>query len=284
MQPTCEIVRVRASEDERSTSLTQYADPARRDVPDSWDQPEIEAMTSLDGRRIELAGVLNLRDAGNYPVAGGGSVRWRALLRSDALHQLDSGGLAVLAGLDLRSVVDLRTQPETQAAPSRLDGLGARVTHVSILRGDLQGLPLELEAIYRYMVVDCADAIAEAIRALCAADAFPALVHCSAGKDRTGIVIALVLAVLGVPDQVIAADYALSSRYLDPDSTAAIGQLQASTGLGDSLTRPLLISPPALILDVLTWVRAAGGSVEGYLLDHGLSRAELQQLRAGLIG
>ncbi|HEY2078844.1 MAG TPA: tyrosine-protein phosphatase [Streptosporangiaceae bacterium] len=268
--------------------MTQPAEAASSNVQESSDQPEmsvtaLEALTSADGRRIELAGVLNLRDVGNYPVAAGGSVRWRALLRSDALHQLDRAGLAVLAGLDLRTVVDLRTQPETQAAPSMLDGLGASVTHVSILRGDLQTLPLELEAIYRYMVVEGADAIAEAIRALCAADALPALVHCSAGKDRTGIVIALVLAVLGVPDEVIAADYALSSRYLDPDSTPAIGQLQASTGLGDSLTRPLLTSPPALILGVLSWVRAAGGSVEGYLLDHGLTRAELDQLRSALI-
>jgi len=245
--------------------------------------PEIAALTEADGRRIELAGVLNLRDVGSYPVTGGGSVRWRALLRSDALHQLDRGGLAVLAGLDLRTVLDLRTQPETQAAPSALDGLGARVTHISILRGDLQALPLELEAIYRYMVGECAYAIAEAIGALCTADALPALVHCSAGKDRTGIVVALVLAVLGVPDEVIAADYALSSRYLDPDSTQAIGQLQASTGLGDRLTRPLLTSPPALILDLLSWVRAAGGSVEGYLLDHGLSQAQLDQLRSALI-
>jgi protein-tyrosine phosphatase len=243
----------------------------------------IEALTEADGRRIELAGVLNLRDVGRYPVAGGRSVRWRALLRSDALHQLDRGGLALLAGLDMRTVVDLRTLAETEAAPSLLDGLSARVTHVSILRGDLQSLPLELEAIYRYMVGECGDAIAEAIKALCAADALPALVHCSAGKDRTGIVIALVLAVLGVPDEVIAADYALSARYLDPDSTQAIGQLQASTGLGDSLTRPLLISPPALVLEVLSWVRAAGGSVDGYLLDHGLSQAELDQLRSGLI-
>jgi protein-tyrosine phosphatase len=243
----------------------------------------IEALVDADGRHIELPGVLNLRDLGNYPAAGGRAVRWRALLRSDALHQLDPEGLAFLAGLDLRTVLDLRTPPETMAAPSRLDGLAAQVTHVSILRGDLQSLPLDLEAIYRYMVGDCADAIAEAIKVLCAADALPALVHCSAGKDRTGIVVALVLAVLGVPDEVIAADYALSSQYLDPDSTQAIGQLQASTGLGDSLTRPLLISPPALILDVLSWIRAASGSVDGYLLDHGLSRAELDQLRSGLI-
>jgi protein-tyrosine phosphatase len=243
----------------------------------------IEDLTTAPGRRLELAGVLNLRDLGNYPVADGGSVRWRALLRSDALHQLDADGLAVLASLDLRTVLDLRTEPETLAAPSMLAGLAARTTHISILSGDLQALPLELDAIYRYMVGDCAAAIAEAIKVLCAADAFPALVHCSAGKDRTGIVIALVLAALGVPDEVIAADYALSARYLDPDSTPAIGQLQASTGLGDSLTRPLLTSPPALILEVLGWVREASGSVDGYLAGHGVSLAELDQLRSALV-
>ncbi len=243
----------------------------------------IEELTTAPGRRLDLAGVLNLRDLGNYPTADGRVVRWRTLLRSDALHRLDADGLAVLRSLNVRTVVDLRTQSETQIAPSMLDGLAVRRAHVSILRGDLQLLPQELDAIYRFMVDDCAGAIAEAIKVLCAADAFPALVHCSAGKDRTGIVIALLLAVLGVPDEVIAADYALSARYLDPDTTPAIGHLQASTGLGASLTPPLLTSPPGLILKVLSWVRTASGSVDGYLLDHGLSRADLGQLRSVLI-
>ena len=79
------------------------------------------------------------------------------------------------------------------------------------------------------------------------------------------------------------ADYALSATYLDPDRTPAIGQLQASTGLGDELTRTLLTSPPALILDTLAWVRAASGSVDRYLLDHGLGPEDLAQLRAALI-
>ncbi len=63
-------------------------------------------------RRIELAGVLNFRDVGGYPVEGGGSVRWRTLFRSDALHRLDPAGVAKVASLRLRTVVDLRTRPE----------------------------------------------------------------------------------------------------------------------------------------------------------------------------
>ncbi len=133
------------------------------------------------------------------------------------------------------------------------------------------------------MIGTCGGSIAAAIGALGGADAVPALVHCSAGKDRTGIVIALTLAVLGVPDEVIAADYALSARYLDPDRTPAIGHLQASTGLRDALTRPLLTSPPELILAALTWVRQSAGSADRYLQDNGLSGADLARLRSALI-
>jgi protein-tyrosine phosphatase len=265
------------------TQLAGQAGQAGPEVPAAWDQQQIAGLTLADGRRLELGGTLNLRDLGGYPAAGGGFVRWRTLLRSDALHLLDSAGLATLSELGLRTVVDLRTQLEAETAPSALGELQVQLAHVSILSGDMQSLPLELEAIYRYMVTECGDAIGAAIRQLCGARAMPALVHCSAGKDRTGIVIALVLAALGVPDQLIAADYALSSIYLDPDRTPAIGQLQASTGLGDDLTRQLMTSPPALILDTLSWVRAVSGSVEGYLLEHGLRPDDLTELRAALI-
>ena len=234
-------------------------------------------------RRIELPGLFNLRDVGGYPVEGGGAVRWRMLLRSDALHQLDAAGTAAIAGLGLRTIVDLRTQLEVDNAPSALDGLQARVQHVSLLAGDLQSIPLTLEEIYRFVIDECGDRVAAAVAPLCLIDAVPALVHCTAGKDRTGVVIALILAVLGVPDEVIAADYALSSGYLDPGRTAVIGQLQASTGLGEEVTGALFSSPPALILDVLARVRAAAGSATGYLVEHGLTEAAVARLRAALI-
>jgi protein-tyrosine phosphatase len=232
-------------------------------------------------RRIELAGLLNFRDVGGYPVTGGGSVRWRTLFRSDALHGLDSAGVAAVTGLGLRTVVDLRTQLEAEHAPSPV---GGRVTHIPVLTGgDFEGVPLELGGLYRYFVDECGGQIAAAVAELCDDDALPALVHCSAGKDRTGVVIALILAVLGVPDELIAADYALSGLYLDPDRTPAIGQLSASTGLDEELTRALLSSPPELILEVLDRVRAVTGSVDGYLFAHGLTSSGLARLRAALI-
>ena len=260
--------------------MTQIAGDARC----SGDaQGRAQDLVLVAGRRIELSGMYNLRDVGGYPAANG-STPWRTLLRSDALHQLDAAGIAGLVGLDLRTIVDLRTHVEAEIAPTPVDKLSVRHSQVSILGGDLESLPLELDAIYAYVIDNSGEAIADAIRPLCSGHAFPALVHCSAGKDRTGIVIAMVLSVIGVPDDVIAADYALSGGYLDPENTAAIGQLQAGTGLGEALTEELLGSPPELILAALARARQAHGSVEAYLLAHGLSPADLAALRAALAG
>lgn len=254
--------------------MTQIAGDAQR---------RAQELALAQGRRIIVPGLFNLRELGGYP-ATAGDLPWHRLYRSDALHQLDAGGIAVLSELGLRTIVDLRTPIEAEMAPSPLDQLDVRHTHVSILGGDLEGLPLQLDAVYAHVVHKCGDAIADAIRPLCAAEAFPALVHCSAGKDRTGIVVAMVLAVLGVPDEFIVADYALSASYLDPRQTAAIGQLRANTGLGDNLTEELIRSPPQLIMDVLASARTTHGSVDGYLLAHGLREADLAALRAGLAG
>jgi protein-tyrosine phosphatase len=254
--------------------LTQIAGDAERRVED---------LTLAEGRKIDMPGLFNLRDLGGYPTAAG-ELPWRRLFRSDGLHQLDPAGVAALGELGLRTIVDLRTHVEVEMAPSPLDRLTARHVHVSILGGDLEGLPLELDAIYSFVVGQCGHAIADAIRPLCTGAGFPALLHCSAGKDRTGIVVAMILAVAGVPDEYIAADYALSAGYLDPDRTAAIGQLQVSTGLGDKLTNDLILSPPRLILDVLDSARTSHGSVDGYLLAHGLDDADLAALRSALAG
>lgn len=260
--------------------MSPAADRDAENVAEMVSDEQVRQLITAKGRRIGVPGVLNLRDLGGYPAAGGTRLRWRTLFRSDALHQLDP---TVLGRLGLHTIVDLRTDLEAEYAPSPLAGLPARLSHVSLIGPDLPAEPLELGAIYGFIITQRGTAIAEAIRALCQDGAFPALVHCSAGKDRTGILIALILAVAGVPDEVIAADYAYSSVCLDPDRTPAIGQLRASTGLDEDRTRALLSCPPDLILDVLEQIRVASGTVEGYLTEHGLTPAELAALRAALV-
>jgi protein-tyrosine phosphatase len=234
-------------------------------------------------RRIPLPGTVNMRDIGGYPTSGGGTVRWRTLLRSDALSRLDDTGRAALAGLGLRTVVDLRTSEEAENAPSALDGTSARVFHVPLLRAeDFDGLPPELAEVYRRMVDNRGEALARAVGTLATADALPGLVHCSAGKDRTGLVVALVLDLLGVPDEIIAADYATSAENLDTEAAHVVSQIQAITG-GYRVDLGLLGSPPELILQSLARVREQAGSVTSYLVRHGLPRDAIEGLRRALV-
>jgi protein-tyrosine phosphatase len=246
----------------------------------------LASITAADGRHLPVPGTLNFRDTGGYPAAGG-STRWQALLRSDALNRLTGPASGQLASLGLNTVLDLRTVIETEIAPSPLDdfaGRGTAAWHISILGEDLTELPGELADIYDFLVDHRGSQLGAALRVLAAPGALPALVHCTAGKDRTGLVIAMTLAVLGVPDEVIAADYALSSAYLDPRYTLAIGQIQANTGLGEDLTEALMASPPELMLRTLDRARAAGGgSIVGYLRRHGVIQADVAALRAALI-
>ena len=236
-------------------------------------------------RRIPLPGTFNVRDVGGYPAAGG-TVRAGRLLRGDALHRLDDAARALLAGLPVRTVVDLREDFEARLSPDALDGTGIAVLRMPVFRvtGDSFGQgPEELQAVYDHMVDHCGPALAAAVAQVAAEEAQPVLVHCSAGKDRTGIVVALVLSLLGVADEVIAEDYHLTSAYLGEEFTHAVEQLQAATGLGQRLNGRALACPPELILGALRRVRDAHGSVEDYLTTHGVTGEQIAVLRSTLI-
>lgn len=235
-------------------------------------------------RRIALPGTVNLRDLGGYPTSDGGALRWRTLLRSDALRRLDGTGRTALASLGLRTVIDLRTDEEARDAPSMLDGIGVQTYRIPLFTAEAIGrLPPELAAVYRYMIDDCGPAIAAAVGRLCQQGALPGLIHCSAGKDRTGLVAALVLAIARVPDETIAADYAMSASYLDPAAASVISRIRAIGGAAARLDLGVLGAPPELILDALARVRAQAGSVGGYLARHGLPEESTETLRTALV-
>ncbi|WP_344671242.1 tyrosine-protein phosphatase [Catenulispora yoronensis] len=236
-------------------------------------------------RRIPLPGTFNVRDVGGYP-ATGGTVRARILLRGDALHRLDDEARALLADLTLRTVVDLREDFEARLSPDALDGTGIAVLRMPVFRvtGDSFGkAPEELQSVYDHMVDECGPALAAAVAQVATAEAQPILVHCSAGKDRTGVVVAMVLSLLGVADDIIAEDYHLTSAFLAEEFTHAVEQLKAATGLGQRLNGQALACPPELILGALQRMRNSHGSIEGYLLAHGLTDAHITGLRTTLI-
>lgn len=238
-------------------------------------------------RRLAIRDTYNLRDVGGYPASGGMRTAWGRLLRSDC-PQLTEAGEAGFRELRLQTVIDLRDEAEIRTRPTVLDGLVAHVVRrpldtTSLLdelpadRGDLLGAILYAAALSR------GRQIAAAIGELCRPGALPALVHCTAGKDRTGIVVALTLSCVGVPDEVVAADFALSSTYLTPAFFAAAEhRIPARHRAGVDLT-VRREAEPASMIRLLRAVRADHGSVRDYLVAHGLRAADLDELRAALV-
>jgi protein-tyrosine phosphatase len=240
-----------------------------------------------DPRLLRLGGTYNVRDVGGYPVAAGGVTRWRTLLRSDCLHRLDAEGRAVLAELGLRTIIDLRDEVEMRAEPNALDGIDARTVHRpvalhSVARRTASGWE-GLAGLYLNLVAQRGDRLTAAIAVLCEPGAFPALVHCTAGKDRTGVTVALLLSAIGVADDVVAEDFRLSADCLTPDYAAEINERLRLVGRPPVDETRSRAADPSWIEAVLTMVREGYGGASPYLLAHGLPVERLEALRLALV-
>ncbi|MBR7833065.1 tyrosine-protein phosphatase [Actinospica durhamensis] len=214
-------------------------------------------------RALNIARVHNARDLGGLSGALG-TVRRGRVLRSAALDRLTAAGAGTLADLGLRTVFDLRTQEERDEAPSALaPGLTEVEVVVVDYLGTLDDLPAGPMELYLHLVERSAPGIVEVFEYLSRPDAAPALVHCTAGKDRTGLTIALLLELLGVPRPVIVADYVASN-------TGLLGRIRTSVST-------------ELMENTLAALDQAHGSPLGYLEAHGLSGATVEALRDGLL-
>jgi protein-tyrosine phosphatase len=177
----------------------------------------------VTSRTLDFEGCVNFRDLGGYRTLDGRMVAWRRLFRADGLNKLTPTDRALLVELGLTTVIDLRTLDEAEQRGSfPVDEVPVR--YVGLPLTDVlpatEDLPEWREADYvaeRYgsMVAEGGPVLTEAIRVLASIEALPAVMHCSAGKDRTGVLSALVLAFLGVPDETIIEDYALSSAAME---------------------------------------------------------------------
>lgn len=259
----------------------------------------------------EIDGLHNFRDTGGLPLVGGGATRRGVLYRSDALSALTPAGQDALAATDIGTIVDLRTPDERRMSPDRVpDARPLRVVELSILEGALAQLAERflaaggtadpgliaqataalpsLDALYRGMLEHGAASFAEVARLVAAFhddEPTAVLVHCTAGKDRTGIATALLLDAVGTDREAVIADYAASERNLA--GPWADGMLQTIAALGMPITPALrtLVSgtPPEAIRAALAWVDENGGSA-AYLASGGLTADELATLRARLRG
>lgn len=259
-----------------------------------------------------LPGAFNARDVGGLPLAGGGTVRADVLLRSDALATLTEEGLALLGSIG--TVVDLRTPQEREAAPNRLpSGEAIRVLERPLLEGAIAQLAPQAAAmreqlsttrpseemiaalraqiptladLYLSMLEHGAPVFADCARAV-AVPADPGrggvLLHCTAGKDRTGIAVALLLAAVGVERKAIVADYTRSqSELAGPWADAMLeGMRRAGIPPLPEIEQLMVSTPASAIETALADVDARGGAAD-YLRAGGLSDEELALLRSRL--
>ena len=240
-------------------------------------------------RHLPLTGTYNVRDVGGYATADGGRTRWGTLLRADALHRLDGDGRERLRALGVRTIVDLRDEWERSHFPDALGDLDARVAWTPLFT-DVRR-PLErsddddwtLLEVYIDLVERLGDRLAAAVGELCRPGALPALVHCTAGKDRTGMVTALALSAVGVPDGDVCEDFALSARYLGGGYLDEVRARAVAGGHGEDRLWLHHSADPAWMASALRRVCDRHGDARGYLRDHGLGDDELDRLRDALV-
>ncbi len=168
-------------------------------------------MIQNPARHLPLDGTRNVRDVGGYATTSGRMTRWRTLLRSDELTRIPVHARQELLDLGLRQVIDLRWPEELERSPNVfVESSDVRYTSVPLLADD--PTPHDgLAGMYLHVFDARAPQLADVARALLAVDGVPAIIGCAAGKDRTGVSIALLLDLVGVPTEVIVEDYAMSA-------------------------------------------------------------------------
>jgi protein-tyrosine phosphatase len=239
-------------------------------------------------RVVDLEGCLNFRDLGGYPTEDGRTVRWRQVYRSDALHHLTPADVArVRDELGIAAVVDLRSTAELRGegrGPLAREPIGFH--HLPLFDGQEarpEGWPPIATLADRYVLLaEIAQApIARLIRVLAEAGG-PVVYHCAAGKDRTGVVSAVLLGLLGVRDEVIVADYAATQENLE----AIIERLMAARGyqtMLSALPPDTLHAEAETMVAFLARIRERYGSMHGYARAAGVMEALVGRLAERLL-
>ncbi len=263
------------------------------DLPPTLPQPLVFAE-----RVLPLVGGHNCRDIGGYPTTAGQTVRWGQVYRSGDLATLTQSDQAYLSRLGVQLVCDLRDHAEQQALPDlpiagahRLwlpiypsqTAMGVGAFETIFMRAHL---PAQMQALYIEAIDHHAHKFGAVLTQLANPANRPLLYHCTAGKDRTGIVTALLLSVLGVPDTLILADYSLSNwaheRILERMRSRFA--LACRFGVKLSSLQVLWQADLATLQAALDHIRSRYGSVTDYLLNYaGVVPATLAQLRADLL-
>jgi protein-tyrosine phosphatase len=236
-------------------------------------------------QRLDIPVTYNFREV-TVPVRGG-RLRPGRLFRSDALGRLTRDGRARLREIGVRRVIDMRSSFDRRlGGPDRLRGVGAELVAVPIDASGAVRDPsrLMLRDIYRVVLGQHGEQVGTAIRAV-ATSPGPVVVHCTAGKDRTGLVVALLLLALGARYDDVAADYAATTENLAGPWTERMVRRTRPfrVEITDGFLEVLARSPEPVLRDTLDWVESEYGGVPAYLSSIGVDDGVVALLRQSLV-
>jgi protein-tyrosine phosphatase len=243
-------------------------------------------------RHLAWEGCANVRDLGGHPTTGGGTTRFGAIVRADTVHRLTGAGWRDLVGHGVTRIVDLRFDEEREADPPA--ELPVEVVHVNLFEGADENYGAYLDAlaaaaptpaertkaIYLDFLERFASRFPPVFRAIADAPEGAVLVHCHGGKDRTGLVVALLLSLAGVPRDEVVADYAVSERNLAEHQ--AVWEAEAESDEERERRAQIGRCPPEAMRGVLDELDRRYGSIREYLLAAGSTDDELDRATSRL--
>jgi protein-tyrosine phosphatase len=248
-------------------------------------------------RHILLAACFNFRDIGGYAAHDGRTTRWRTLYRSGALHRMTGDDAERVQSLRLASVLDLRRPDEAATVPiGPLQDFGIRRYSFplipeggSAILDEQYGAAISAQRYLGYLMTG-EDQLKAALEQLADGSIYPAVIHCSAGKDRTGVLVAVLLSVLGVDRSAIVRDYALTNCEVERTyqwlvSTGGVSEdamREGGTGASVSLQKRLE-APVSAIEGFLDELEHRHGSIRRFVSDIGVSDAVVRRLEEALL-
>ena len=234
--------------------------------------------------RLEFPDLLNARDLGGFAAADGRRTRFRSFVRSDDLSRLSAEGERMLRSYGVRTVVDLRWPEELREHPSvyQHEPGDVRYHHVSLLHESEEawrlGTPVVPKECWNRMVMEHAPReLARTLTIMADAEPGTVLFHCAAGKDRTGLISSLLLAIAGVPTVSMAEDYARSTELLR-DHYLALSPVEERARVLEGLS-----CPREQVHTMVEHLDERYGGIEGYLKSIGLVPSVTSRLRERLI-
>ena len=245
-------------------------------------------------RRLELDGAYNVRDIGGYDTVDGRRTRWKTFLRADGMHRLSARDQTTLLEYGIKTVVDLRRTEEVEEKPNVFE----RSDQVAYLRHNLSGDDVQANAPEPSADLDPVHRIAQnysrnldgrqpqyrdALGALASPGALPAIFHCTAGKDRTGRIAALILGNAGVPTATIVEDYGLSGRYWFEAYLASGADLDVASPVQTWQEFQGQACPPEAMRLVLQHLEDRYGGVQAYMRTIGLTDEQIESLRVAAL-